>query len=537
MLIKQSSTARELIFLMVDGTDHITPKTGLSPTVTLSKNGAAFGAPAGAVTEVGSGWYKVAGNTTDTNTLGSLVLHATGAAADPVDAVFEVVVFDTDDVVRLGLTALPNAAAQAAGGLYTRGVGAGQINQPANGLIDVNVENWNTTAVPAEHTAGYPIVTIKDGAGTGEIDTNAGAIVTVSSVTTIADKTGYALSVAGIAAIWDAALTTLGAAGSIGKKLKDWVLGTDNKAIISADVHTSGVTIPTVSGNVVGSIGSLSAQAKLDVNTEADTALADYDAPTNAEMIARTILSADYATSTMLTAVKAKTDVQIDPFRINTATSGALNGITLDAGASTVVNFYRYCLIVTLSGTGAGQCRLISAYSGASKIVTVSNDFEVAPDNTTGYAIVPFANVLSGPAWQVLLTLVGSSGGGGGGTSQFGGFVGADEDRTFTVAPAKLNIEGVVDNNITMPVLFEKTNLTGYTFSAWVLLEQGPLEKTYPMLVTAIDLTSGLIQVSLTKVDTKAIGPCANKKWVLQWVDSGGETRDLTMGTFQLNRF
>lgn len=39
-----------------------------------------------------------------------------------------------------------------------------------------------------------------------------------------------------------------------------------------------------VGGNVVGSIGSLAAQAKLDVNAEADTALADYDAPTKTEM-------------------------------------------------------------------------------------------------------------------------------------------------------------------------------------------------------------------------------------------------------------
>jgi hypothetical protein len=36
------------------------------------------------------------------------------------------------------------------------------------------------------------------------------------------------------------------------------------------------------------------------VNTEVDTALSDYDGPTNAEMNARTILSADYATSTQI---------------------------------------------------------------------------------------------------------------------------------------------------------------------------------------------------------------------------------------------
>ena len=46
-----------------------------------------------------------------------------------------------------------------------------------------NVENWNGTAVPSEHTAGYPIVTVKDGTGTGEIDTTSGGVL-VSTLAT-----------------------------------------------------------------------------------------------------------------------------------------------------------------------------------------------------------------------------------------------------------------------------------------------------------------------------------------------------------------
>lgn len=93
-MLKQSSTGQPLMFLMVDSTDHVTGKTGLSPTVTLSKAGGSFASPAGSVTEVGSGWYKVAGNATDTDTLGPLVLHATGSATDPCDVEFVVVAFD-----------------------------------------------------------------------------------------------------------------------------------------------------------------------------------------------------------------------------------------------------------------------------------------------------------------------------------------------------------------------------------------------------------------------------------------------------------
>lgn len=104
--LKASQAARPLLFLMVDSTDHVTGKTGLSPTVTLSKNGAAFGAPAGAVTELSGGWYKVAANATDTNTLGPLLLHATATGADPSDLQFEVVSFDPEDAAALGLSRL-----------------------------------------------------------------------------------------------------------------------------------------------------------------------------------------------------------------------------------------------------------------------------------------------------------------------------------------------------------------------------------------------------------------------------------------------
>lgn len=130
--LKQSSTAKPLLFFMTDSSDHITGKTGLSPTVTISKNGGSFGSPAGAVSEIANGWYKVAGNATDTNTLGPIALHATGTGADPDDRLFPVVVYDPDDAVRLGLTALPNANAGANGGLPTGDASARVVITPSS---------------------------------------------------------------------------------------------------------------------------------------------------------------------------------------------------------------------------------------------------------------------------------------------------------------------------------------------------------------------------------------------------------------------
>jgi hypothetical protein len=44
------------------------------------------------------------------------------------------------------------------------------------GEIAADVTKWNGTAVGTPHTAGYPVVTVKDGTGTGEIDTNTGGV-------------------------------------------------------------------------------------------------------------------------------------------------------------------------------------------------------------------------------------------------------------------------------------------------------------------------------------------------------------------------
>lgn len=68
-----------------------------------------------------------------------------------------------DTTRGLAGTALPGAAAEAAGGLYTRGSGAGQINQQTNGQVDANLERWINVA-PLALTSQRPNVRLADGA-------------------------------------------------------------------------------------------------------------------------------------------------------------------------------------------------------------------------------------------------------------------------------------------------------------------------------------------------------------------------------------
>jgi hypothetical protein len=88
-----AGTATEpLEFLLVLASDHRTGATGIAPTVRLSKAGGSFAAPAGAVAEVGNGWYRVAANATDASTVGPLILSVDATATtDPADVRFEVV--------------------------------------------------------------------------------------------------------------------------------------------------------------------------------------------------------------------------------------------------------------------------------------------------------------------------------------------------------------------------------------------------------------------------------------------------------------
>lgn len=201
-LIKQSTSTRALVFLMVDSSDHITGKTGLTPTVTLSKNGATFTSPSGAVSEIANGLYKVAGNTTDSNTLGSLILHATATGADPVDVEFEVVAFDPQDSVRMGQTALPNVAAGALNGLPLSADTVGRVD-----VLKINGTSQTARDIGAS-------VLLSSGTGTGQVNLALGRVgINWGDVTNQA--TVVALTNTSIASVSGAVGSVTGAVSSV----------------------------------------------------------------------------------------------------------------------------------------------------------------------------------------------------------------------------------------------------------------------------------------------------------------------------------
>lgn len=97
-------------------------------------------------------------------------------ATNMAPVVFEVALkaINTQDAVRSGMTALPNAAAEAAGGLYTRGTGAGQINQPNNGMVDTNVVRLANTAQTGRDIGAS--VLLSAGSAAGQLDFTNGVV-------------------------------------------------------------------------------------------------------------------------------------------------------------------------------------------------------------------------------------------------------------------------------------------------------------------------------------------------------------------------
>jgi hypothetical protein len=102
--------------------------------------------------------------------------------------------------------------------------------------LDVNVEQWNATSVPAEHTAGYPIVTIKDGTGTGEIDTNAGKVSIATGGITSSSLATSAIDVI-VDGVWDEDIVAAhGSADTAGRCIRtlDAISDRSNNANLNA---------------------------------------------------------------------------------------------------------------------------------------------------------------------------------------------------------------------------------------------------------------------------------------------------------------
>lgn len=98
--IKQAAAVEAMVFL-ADGADHLSGLAGLTPAVSISKNGGPFSAVTPTVADRGDGWYAVSLTAAHTDTTGDLVVRATAPGADPGERLLSVYSTKDADVLRV----------------------------------------------------------------------------------------------------------------------------------------------------------------------------------------------------------------------------------------------------------------------------------------------------------------------------------------------------------------------------------------------------------------------------------------------------
>jgi hypothetical protein len=195
MAVLSNSVAAVRAFKMIDAADHITKKTGLTPTVNISKNGAAFSGAAGVVAEIGNGWYSVSLTTNDTDTNGDLAFYITAGGADDTDFVDQVTTNNLNDTLPVNLTQVRGSnvnTAVAQLGVNVIQYASGTAGSTKYGLPNVNVTHWSSGTNLTPNKLGVPIVDVQYYSGATTNSLIAGRVDSNAQV--VGDKTGYSLS-------------------------------------------------------------------------------------------------------------------------------------------------------------------------------------------------------------------------------------------------------------------------------------------------------------------------------------------------------
>ena len=275
--MRKNTAGQVVAFQAVSTADGSAVTTG-TPVVYYTIDGGTQGTGAGTSTHEGNGCWSYAPAQAETN--GNHVVFTfalSGAVSQSVN--LYPVSFDPTDSVRIGLTALPNAAAGAAGGLPTDSTGKTSFNdldaagvRTAVGMASANLDTQlGDLPTVAEFEARTILAAAYFDAATDPV-----------TVGTNNDKTGYSLAVtpptaAAVAdAVWDEATSGHTTAGTYGGQI---VRSTNSNVTvqitgsnhIAADVHefqpdviTSAATDATFVSEVQSGLATSAALATVD---------------------------------------------------------------------------------------------------------------------------------------------------------------------------------------------------------------------------------------------------------------------------------
>lgn len=230
-----------------------------------------FAAGGGTVTEDSAGLYKYAMAQADTNG-NDVTLYFTATSAIPITVNFITTAADPTDGVRFGLTALPNAAASAIGGLPLAVDTSGRVDVlKINGTSQTARDIGASVLLAAGQKVDVDTIKTNPVVNAGTVTFPTGATlasttnITAGTIATVTNLTN-APTAGDLTATMKASVTTAATAATPTAAAVTGAVGSVTGAVGSVTGAVGSVT-GNVGGNVAGSIGSLGTTAKTDVST------------------------------------------------------------------------------------------------------------------------------------------------------------------------------------------------------------------------------------------------------------------------------
>lgn len=394
--LRQSSSVTVTVGPFLDSTDGVSAETGLTiaqADVRLSKNDGSFAqkSETSSATHKENGFYSVSLNTTDTGTVGAVVLGVSKSGAVPVweyfwvleeaiyDALFAASATGALPVSSSGITSSSfaagaiNAAAIADSAIDAATFAAGAINAAAiaDGAIDaatfasgaINAAAIAADAIGASELASDAVTEIAAGVwATSTRTLSAGDNIVLAKgtgVTGFNDPSASDVSTA----VWDETTRTLTAGDNIVLAKGTGITGLNDPSASTISTTVWGETTRTLTAgdNIVLAKG---------------TGITGFNDP-----------SASDISAAVLAVLKGQETR-------GTAQAGGASTITLATGASSTDDFYNSAMIILLEGTGtdsltvAQRTRQITDYVGSTRVATVDDAWATEPDSDTIYLVV-----------------------------------------------------------------------------------------------------------------------------------------------------
>lgn len=225
------------------------------------------------------------------------------------------------------------------------------------------------------------------------------------------------------------------------------------------------------------------------------------------------------------------------------AVAATASTITLSATALIDNDSYVGSVVFITTGVGAGQARLITAYVGGTKVASVSPDWEITPDATSIYKVLPVGRAIVESFGTDALTDI---------------WTYATRTLTMTAAEAVAAISGStltilrgdtyelsltdLGNISTRDKLWftVKTSRSDHDHAALILIEEtlelvysngGAPEAAGNGTITVTDQVAGDITIKIDEIETKKLSPQNNIYYDVQWRSAADDVHTLTSGT------